>query len=90
MLIEIMKLDERIPVYHRADSKALKKLRIDKEFWEEYLYIRDAFMDINQQMKLRFTPFKDKPMRVEKNHVIIKENEIHHFDEDGTITIHSR
>jgi hypothetical protein len=77
--------------YHLKPENEFYRLHtthtIPKWLFDLYVERRRLLEDIKLRIKLKFHPVKDKRMRVKKNHTIIKENEIHHFDEDGTITI---
>lgn len=52
-------------------------VKVPKKMFEEYLTHRGLMMDFRKRLRFYFRPSKDKPMRVERNH--IKENEVHKF-----------
>jgi len=56
------------------------------EVYKNYTYHREQMYHYAIQLRQLFQPIQDQPMRVEKNHVI-RENEIHQFNDDGTINI---
>lgn len=62
-----------------------KSAKVPKTLFEEYLHHRGLMLDFRKQLRFYFKPLKEKPMRIEKNHV--NEGEVHKFNEDGSVTV---
>src|ERR1043165_3206192 len=56
------------------------------EAYKLYTYHREQMYHYAIPLRQLFGPIRDQPMYVEKNHVVT-ENELHKFNDDGTISV---
>jgi hypothetical protein len=70
--------------YHRSNEKG--SIRIPLYLFYSIVTLQTALSELHQQAKLYHSSPKDKPMRVEKNHVetVVAPGEIVIFNQDET------
>lgn len=69
--------------YHRKIPGQPYKL-IPQSLFDTIVIVQTALDSLHQQAKLYRAVFKDKPMRVEKNHTVVAPGEIVKFGTDET------
>jgi hypothetical protein len=85
--VEIMKYEERIPIFHLASSNPVTpKKEVPLFLYERYLKQREQFTDTLRRLERYFKPLRDKPMRIEKNHTVLKAGVRYHVEDDGSLT----
>jgi hypothetical protein len=86
-VIEIIEDGEK--VFHLKPQNDKYKFypvrKIPADLFTRYIQERSQYRHTRGMIKRYFRLPKDKLMRVERNHV--KENEVHKFNDDGSITI---
>ncbi len=62
-----------------------KSQLVPKWLFNLYVEHREQLNNTRKRIRRYFVPLKDKPMRVERNHV--NEGEVHRFGSDGSVTV---
>lgn len=85
--VEVTQKKEQAREYYylKVNKSSHLTRKVPQELFNKYADARNEYLYYHQRIKEYFQEVKDAPLYVAKNHV--REDEVHHFNDDGSVTI---